>query len=126
MEESGLTWSKQAANPAVLSGAGLIHEMLTVDGVFALRLGRTGLAYIDGSNTYLIAEQPRSVRVLDAYTVIERMGKDLAEEHEARFIELEQGYECAIGEVTSLGRTRGEAAIRAWLFHHASQPRGKR
>ena len=58
---------------------------------------------------------------MDAQTIIERMGEDLAEDYEARFSELERGYECAIGEVTSVGSTRGEAAIRAWLVRHSSQ-----
>lgn len=121
LSETGFCWRKQVADPGGLSGVGLIQAMLQADGVAALRLGPSGLTYVDGSDTYVVDERPASVRVLEANKVLELMGADFAQEHQATFMELAHGYTCFMAGCSATGSTKGEASIRAWLLHKASK-----
>lgn len=121
LSEAGFSWGKQVADPGGLSGVGLIQAMLHADGVAALRLGPSGLTYVDGSDTYVVAERPASVRVLEANKVLELLGADFAQEHQATFTELAHGYTCFMAGCIATGSTKGEASSRAWLLHQASK-----
>ncbi|MFD4837290.1 hypothetical protein ACFWP0_07250 [Achromobacter sp. NPDC058515] len=121
LSETGFSWGKQVSDPAGLSGVGLIQAMLQADGVAALRLGPSGLTYVDGSETYVVDERPANVRVLEANKVLELLGADFAQEHQATFTELAHGYTCFMAGNSATGRTKGEASIRAWLLHQASK-----
>lgn len=123
LSETGFSWGKQVLDPGGLSGVGLIQAVLRADGVAALRLGSSGLTYVDGSDTYVVDERPGSVRVLEANKVLELLGADFAQEHEATFKELAQGYTCLMAGCNATGSTKGEASIRAWLLHRASKER---
>jgi hypothetical protein len=124
LSDAGLSWGKQVADPGGLSGVGLIQAMLQADGVAALRLGPSGLTYVDGSDTYVLDERPANVRVLEANKVLEVMGADFAQEHQATFTELAHGYTCFMAGCSATGNTKGEASIRAWLLHQASKGKG--
>lgn len=121
LTDSGFSWGKQVVDPGGLTGVGLIHAMLQADGIAALRLGPSGLTYVDGSDTYVVDERPASVRVLEANKVLELLGADFAQEHQATFTELSYGYTCFMAGCTATGSTKGEASIRAWLLHQASK-----
>lgn len=121
LTETGFSWKKQVADPGGLSGVELIQEMLRAGGVAALRLGPSGLTYVDGSDTYVVDERPASVRVLEANKVLELMGADFALEYSATFTELAHGYRCLMAGFSATGSTKGEASIRAWLLHQASK-----
>lgn len=121
LSETGLSWGKQVADPGGLSGVGLIQAMLEAGGVAALRLGPSGLTYVDGSDTYVVDERPASVRVLEVNKVLELMGADFAQELQATFTELAHGYMCFMAGCSATGSTKGEASIRAWLLHQASK-----
>ncbi|WP_367351799.1 hypothetical protein [Achromobacter animicus] len=124
LHEDGFSWGKQIGEPENLSGVGLIQAMLIAGGVTALRLGTSGLTYVDGTDTYVVDERPVSVRVLDADKLLELMGTDFAREHQARFTELDSGFECFMAGSSATGRTKGVASIRAWLLHQASKEKG--
>lgn len=121
LSETGLSWGKQVTHPDGLSGVELLRAMLEAGGVAALRLGPSGLTYVDGSDTYVVDERPASVRVLEANKVVELMGADFAQEHQAIFTELAHGYTCLMAGCSATGSTKGEASIRAWLLHQASK-----
>lgn len=86
-------------------------------------LGSSGLTYVDGSDTYVVDERPASVRVLKADKVLELMGADFAQEHQATFMEQEHGYTCLMAGCSATASTKAEASIRAWLLHRASKRR---
>lgn len=121
LSETGFSWGKQVADPGGLSGVELVQAMLQADGVAALRLGTSGLTYVDGSDTYVVDERPASVRVLEANKVLELIGADFAREHQATFTEFADGYKCVLAGCSAAGSTKGEASIRAWLLHQASK-----
>lgn len=121
LSETGFSWGKQVADPGGLSGVELIQAMLQADGVVALRLGTSGLTYVDGPDTYVVDERPTSVRVLEANKVLELLGADFAREHLATFTELAHGYSCLMAGCIATGSTKGEASSRAWLLHQASK-----
>lgn len=126
LSETGFSWGKQVAEPGGLSGVGLIQAMLEAGGVAALRLGPSGLTYVDGSDTYVVDERPASVRVLEVNKVLELMGADFAQELQATFTELTHGYMCFMAGCSAIGSTKGEASIRAWLLHQASKGKALR
>jgi len=121
LSETGFSWGKQVTDPGGLSGVGLLQAMLQADGVTALRLGPSGLPYVHGSETYVVDERPANVRVLEANEVLELMGVDFAQEHQAIFTELAHGYTCFLAGCSATGSTKGEASVRAWLLYQESK-----
>jgi len=113
------------SDAAQLAGIGLVAAVLKAEGVHLLKVGADAFVYVDGQGknevAHVVSERPSAVRTFDARSVIEELGQEIAEEHNADLAQVNGGVECRFLEVSAVGATPGEAAMRAWLLHLQSQ-----
>jgi len=113
------------SDAAQLAGIGLVAAVFKAEGAHLLKVGSDAFVYVDAEGedevAHVVSARPGAVRTFDARSVIEELGQEIAEEFGADLVQVNGGVECRFLEVSAVGATPGEAAMRAWLLHLQSQ-----